>query len=60
MMSLRTMRVELPTISMMKMEWNPSFELSGAETLKEIKERIFHKVWEALPQHFAGMGLLRM
>lgn len=55
-MSLRTIRVELPTISMMKMQWNPTIELTGAETLKEVREKIFQKVWEALPPTFRKHG----
>lgn len=55
-MSIRTIKVELPTISMMKMHWNPTIELSGTETLKEVKERIFHKVWDTLPTTFRKHG----
>ena|ERR1700722_5864474 len=49
---LRCIRVEIPTISIMKMEMGmrqPIFILlSGSETLSEVKKTIFNTVWNAL------------
>jgi hypothetical protein len=54
-MSVR-LTVELPTISMMKMETRQTIFLSGSETLREVKEQIFRTVWNALPSFIHRHG----
>jgi hypothetical protein len=54
-MSLR-ITVELPTISVMKMETRQIVCLTGSETLSEVKELIFNTVWNALPSSIRRHG----